>query len=224
MVAKRDKPANNLPYRKAGAYVRYLGIKPASCWAIGASLDWKMIGRYRIPLKDRASLDIVRFEGSQAPPYSNRKVQSEIDIDIEKTIADAVAALRLRLNAWRDHQDKRSKDSGRGCKYSLAVSEFSNADCKWQWMKSPHEMTLDKQADWNHFITNAIVTPTVDNEQRLTETNYADAGRVATKVARSPSSCRRSCVPSCPLARIRRRDWSKVRGTAFYCWDVKRVS
>lgn len=95
----------------------------------------------------------------------------KIDIDIEKTIADAVAAAIaperigeiIKTNVQKTVDEAVNTAFGRWGEFSKAVQVAVNEI-------TPHEMTLDKQADWNHFITNAINQRlTAYNEQRLTE-------------------------------------------------------
>lgn len=95
----------------------------------------------------------------------------KIDIDIEKTIADAVTAAIaperigeiIKKNVQSTVDEAVNKAFGNW-------SEFSKAVQKAVVEITPHEMTLDKQADWNHFITTAINQRlTAYNEQRLTE-------------------------------------------------------
>lgn len=95
----------------------------------------------------------------------------KIDIDIEKTIADAVAAATaperigeiIKTNVQKTVDGAVNQAFGRYGEFSKAVQAAVNEI-------APHEMTLDKQADWNHFITNAINQRLAAyNEQRLAE-------------------------------------------------------
>jgi hypothetical protein len=95
----------------------------------------------------------------------------QINIDIEQTIADAVAAAiapeRIGEIIKTNVQKTVDEAVNQAFRYH---GEFSKAMMKAVEETTPHEMTLDKQADWNHFITAAINQRlTAYNEQRLTE-------------------------------------------------------
>lgn len=95
----------------------------------------------------------------------------QIDINLEKTISDAVAAAVAPERIGEIITKKVIETVDRAVDDAFGRwGDFSKAVEKAVKEITPHEMTLDKQADWNHFITHAINQRlTAYNEQRLTE-------------------------------------------------------